>query len=370
MDLPQLTAILERIHGGVVTCVARDTPEPSPLCHEILNARPYAFLDDAPLEERRAHAVQTRRATDPARGGDMGALDVAAIAQVVADAWPDPRDADELHDALVTAGALTEEEVARDPRWAPWLEALARSGRAARATAAAYGATFWVAAERLPEIAAAFPGLALRPPLEAPSGRAATSWTREGGIVELVRGRVAILGPATAAAFGRPLGLPPDVAEAALVALEAEGVVLRGAFSPAPDGREWCDRRLLARIHRLTLNRLRAEIEPVSAADFMRFLFAWQHVTPEHRVAGPDGLRAVVEQLDGFELAAGAWERHVLPARVQGYTAAALDALCFAGAVVWGRLAPPAGSPRPDASRPARTTRPIRSTPIEMIEDA
>jgi len=297
----------------------------------------------------------------------MGALDVAAIAQVVADAWPDPRDADELHDALVTAGALTADDVARDPRWAPWLEALAQSGRAARATAAGYGATFWVAAERLPEIAAAFPGLALRPRLEAPSGRAATSWTRDAGLVELLRGRVAILGPATAAAFGRPLGLATEVTEAALVALEAEGVVLRGAFSPAPDGREWCDRRLLARIHRLTLNRLRAEIEPVSAADFMRFLFAWQHLTPEHRVAGPDGVRAVLEQLDGYELAAGAWERHVLPARVQGYTEAALDGLCFGGSVAWGRLARPGGSSRTDALRPGRTAaRPIRSTPIAV----
>jgi ATP-dependent helicase Lhr and Lhr-like helicase len=366
MDLPQLTAILERIHGGAVTCVARDTPEPSPLCHEILNARPYAFLDDAPLEERRAHAVQTRRATDPARGGGMGALDAAAIAQVVAEAWPDPRDADELHDALVTAGALTAADVARDPRWAPWLEALARSGRAARATAAGHGATFWVAAERLPEIAAAFPGASLHPPLAAPAGRAATAWTHEAGIVELLRGRVAILGPATAEAFGRPLGLAPEVTEAALVALEAEGVVLRGAFSPALDGREWCDRRLLARIHKLTLNRLRAEIEPVSAADFMRFLFAWQHVTPEHRVAGPEGLRAVLEQLDGYELAAGAWERHVLPARVQGYTAAALDGLCFGGTVAWGRLARP-GATRTDGPRSGRiAARPIRSTPIAL----
>jgi ATP-dependent Lhr-like helicase len=103
MDFNALAALLERIHRGDVRCVARDTPEPSPLAHEILNARPYAFLDDAPLEERRAQAVQTRRATEPGAAGDLGALDEDAIARVREEAAPDPRDADELHDALLTA---------------------------------------------------------------------------------------------------------------------------------------------------------------------------------------------------------------------------------------------------------------------------
>ena len=286
MDLPQLTAILERIHRGDIACVARDTPEPSPLCHEILNARPYAFLDDAPLEERRAHAVQTRRATDAARGGEMGVLDASAIARVVAEAWPDPRDADELHDALVTAGVFTGAEAAADPRWRGWLESLAQAGRATCASTAPGNEPLWIAAERLAELIAAFPALDMRPPIVAPPGRAAMPWTRDTALVELLRGRTAILGPSTAAAFGRPFGLAADEAERALLALESDGVVLRGAFTPAPDGVEWCDRRLLARIHRLTLNRLRAEIEPVSPADFMRFLFAWQHVAPEHRVTG------------------------------------------------------------------------------------
>jgi ATP-dependent Lhr-like helicase len=362
MDLPRLTAILERIHSGDIACVARDTPEPSPLCHEILNARPYAFLDDAPLEERRAHAVQTRRATDAARGGGMGVLDASAIARVAAEAWPDPRDPDELHDALVTAGVFTDAEAARDPRWRDWLASLAREGRATCVSTAPGAERLWIAAERLAELVAAFPALDMQPPIAVPPGRAAArTWTRETALAELLRGRIAILGPSTAPAFGGPFGLAADEAERGLLALESEGIVLRGAFTPAPDGVEWCDRRLLARIHRLTLNRLRAEIEPVSAADFMRFLFAWQHAAPEHRVTGPDGLRAVLEQLDGCELAAGAWERHVLPARVQGYSASALDGLCFAGVVAWGRLSRAAA-----ASRSGPASRPVRSTPIAL----
>ena len=362
MDLPQLTAILERIHRGDIACIARDTPEPSPLCHEILNARPYAFLDDAPLEERRAHAVQTRRATDAARGGDMGVLDASAIARVVAEAWPDPRDADELHDALVTAGVFTGAEAAADPRWRGWLESLAQAGRATCASTAPGNEPLWIAAERLAELIAAFPALDMRPPIVAPPGRAAMPWTRDTALVELLRGRTAILGPSTAAAFGRPFGLAADEAERALLALESDGVVLRGAFTPAPDGVEWCDRRLLARIHRLTLNRLRAEIEPVSPADFMRFLFAWQHVAPEHRVTGPDGLRAVLEQLDGYELAAGAWERHVLPARVRGLLAVRCWTVCASPASSRGGASRAASA----SSRPGPASRPVRSTPVAL----
>jgi ATP-dependent Lhr-like helicase len=357
MDLPRLIGILERIHRAEIRCIARDTPEPSPLCHEILNAQPYAFVDDAPLEERRARAVQTRRATDPAGGGDLGALDPAAIARVVGDAWPDPRDAEELHDALVTAGLFTAAEVAGDARWMPWLDALRGDGRATCVTPSAGQSAVWIAAERLPELAAISPALVMAPRIEAPPSRAAVTWTREAALAELFRGRLALLGPTTSAALARPFDLADGEADAALVALEAEGVVLRGSFNAAAPALEWCDRRLLARIHRLTLNRLRAEIEPVAATDFMRFLFAWQHVAPDHRVTGRDGLRAVVEQLDGYELAAGAWETHVLPARVQGYVPALLDELCFGGAIAWGRLSADSGPGK----------RPLRSTPAALF---
>ena len=214
MDLPRLTAILERIHRGDIACVARDTPEPSPLCHEILNARPYAFLDDAPLEERRAHAVQTRRASDAARGGEMGVLDASAIARVVAEAWPDPRDADELHDALVTAGVFTAAEVDADARWGGWLDTLARSGRATCASTAPGAEPIWIAAERLAELMAAWPALEMRPHIVSPPGRAAAAWTRDTALVELLRGRTAMLGPSAAAALGRPFGLSAEEADA------------------------------------------------------------------------------------------------------------------------------------------------------------
>jgi ATP-dependent Lhr-like helicase len=323
--------VLERIHAGELRCVARDTPEPSAFAHEVLNARPYAFLDDAPLEERRTQAVQTRRASDPATGA-VGALDAAAIERVRAEVRPDPRDPDELHDVLVTTGFLTGDEV--DAADAAVLAAASRATRVGVARAQVH----WVAAERLPEVQAVFPSARLDPAIVAPPARAARSWTREAALVELLRGRMAMLGPVTAASLAASCGLETADVDAALLALEADGVVLRGLFTPGANGLEWCDRRLLARIHRHTLNRLRAEIAPSSPAEFMRFLFDWQHVGPDAKLAGAEGVRAVVAQLDGVELPARAWERDVLPARVDGYEPALLDMLCLTGEVGWARL--------------------------------
>jgi ATP-dependent Lhr-like helicase len=200
-----------------------------------------------------------------------------------------------------------------------------------------------VAAERLPELVAVHPDAVLDPPIEAPASRTAKAWTRADAIVELLRGRLSISGPATAAALAASLAIPESDADAALLALEGDGVVLRGSFSPVAAGSrrkavEWCDRRLLARIHRYTLTRLRAEIAPVPAAEFMRFLFAWQHVEPGSQLLGAEGLRAVVTQLDGVELPARAWERDVLPARVERYDPSMLDMLCLTGEVAWARL--------------------------------
>ena len=334
MDFDGLARVLARIHAGELRLVTRDTPEPSPFSHEILNARPYAFLDDAPLEERRTQAVYARRATEPSTASDIGALDPAAIARVRDEVRPDPRDADELHDAIVTAGFLTVEETRALPR--TLFDLLTRAGRVARADVP--GSALWVAAERLPEFLAVHPESRLDPDIVAPRARAARVWSRDEAIVELLRGRLAIAGPVTSAALAAPLGVKEADADTALLDLETQGVVLRGRFSTGADSVEWCDRRLLARIHRYTLNRLRAEIEPVTIADFMRFLFAWQHVDPAHRLTGADGLRAVVERLDGFELPAKAWERVVLPARLDRYDASTLDMLCLTGQAGWSRL--------------------------------
>ncbi|MGH7631047.1 MAG: DEAD/DEAH box helicase [Gemmatimonadales bacterium] len=338
MDLDRLTSVLEGLRSGAIRFIARDLPEPSPLAAEILNARPYAFLDDAPLEERRAQAVYTRRAFEPSAAADLGSLDVAAIARVRDEAWPDVRDADELHDALVTSGFLTEAEgtAGRDGvSWIPLFVELSAGRRAQAVNPGENASVLWVATERLAEL---------------------------GDVTEMLRGRLGIVGPATAAELAEPLGIPVVEAEAALAALEAEGVVLRGRFTPRggdDDAElEWCDRRLLARIHRYTLNRLRAEIEPVIAADLMRFLFAWQHVDPERRVAGLEGLSGVIRQLDRFEVPAAAWEADVLAARCEEYDPALLDALCATGRAAWGRIG---------AQAAGRAGGPIRTTPISLF---
>jgi ATP-dependent Lhr-like helicase len=337
MDFDGLTRVLTRIHAGEIECIARDTTEPSPLAHEILNAKPYAFLDDAPLEERRTQAVMTRRSTS----NDLGALDANAIERVRDEAKPDPRDADELHDALLTFGFLLEGEVE-----AP--ELFTELAMARRATCVAQtllsvfsqpaaASTIWIAAERIPEILAIHPTM----PFDiAPPPSRVKEWQREDAIVEIIRGRMSLLGPTTAAELSSSMRIDEKDADAALLKLESEGAILRGTFTlhSSPFTLQWCDRRLLARIHRYTLNRLRAEIEPVTAADFMRFLFAWQHVTPSSRLTGIDGVHEIIKQLDGFEIAANAWERHVLPLRIDRYDPSLLDALCFTGEIGWARL--------------------------------
>jgi ATP-dependent Lhr-like helicase len=355
MDFDGLCAVLKRIHGGDLRLVARDTPEPSLFAHEILNAKPYAFLDDAPLEERRTQAVQSRRAGERPLDGDLGALDPAAIDRVRDEERPDPRDPDEAHDALLSTGFLTAAEVSGPVTGC--VEQLVARRRAGRVWFDEGGrglgpdAAVWAAAERLPEIRAVHARAIVEPPMEVPASRGARAWTREDALAELVRNRMTILGPVTAAVLADSLRVPVADVDAALLALESEGVVLRGRFSPGARDLEWSDRALLARIHRYTLNRLRAEIEPVTVADFMRFLFRWQHVEPAAKLTGLDGLREIVAMLDGFELPAGAWERSVLAARLDQYDPALLDMLCLAGEVGWARLSPPAsganGKPEP-----------------------
>ena len=369
MDLAGLNVVLHRIHSGELRLVARDTPEPSAFAHEILDAKPYAFLDDAPLEERRSRAVQTRRGTDAPSSDDLGALDAAAIDRVRDEARPDPRDADELHDTLMIAGFLREAEL--DQETSDFLRTLAGDRRACRARLlAADGscADIIVAAERLPEILCIHPGAELNPSIEPPPSRA-RAWERAAAVTELIRGRLCLTGPTTAIDLSRSLAIGIGEADAALLALEAEGVVLRGRFtpaSPAPTDAsgdraiEWCDRALLARIHRYTLHRLRAEIEPVSPADFMRFLFKWQHVDPADRLTGIDGLREVIAMLDGYELAGAAWERAVLAARIDGYQPSMLDMLCLTGEVGWARFSPIP----PERTEPPRLS---PATPIALF---
>jgi ATP-dependent Lhr-like helicase len=360
MDAPRLRALLEAVAGGSVRVHARDTTEPSPLCHEILNGRPFTFLDDAPLEERRTRAVSLRRGL-PEDARDLARLDPEAIARVRREARADPRDAEELHDLLLTQG-LTPPE----PAFSEWFAQLASAGRAASAQTPR--GTRWIAAEWLASLRALFPDAQVQPLPSLPPGLAAREADAEAAAVAVVRGHLEAAGPIAPAELAQATALAPLQVEQALARLELEGFLLRGRFEPerAPAGEQVCARRLLARIHLYTQERLRREIEPVSAQDFLRFLLRWQHVLPETRREGRRGTLAVVEQLQGFELAAGAWEAAVLPARVAGYQPGWLDDLCLSGEVVWGRLAPRPAAASGEAPAPSRGAAPSRATPITL----
>ena len=360
MDVDSLERLLTSIERNEKNLFARDVIEASPLSQEILNARPYAYLDDAPLEERRTRAVFQRRWLDPETAADMGKLDQAAIDRVRGEVWPDPRNADELHDALVELGFVTEAEASS---WQEFFAELKNDRRAAVLTNGSVN--LWVAAERLPQINAVYAAASLEPPIVAPESVSRTTWTFEEALVEIIRGRLEGLGPVTVEQLVTSSGLNKLEIETALLRLEAEGFVIRGKFTPGGTETEWSARRLLARIHSYTLNRLRQEIEPVATSDFMRFLLAWQKVAPDHQVEGPESLRAIIEQLEGVEAPAAAWEGELLPARMVEYDPAWLDALCLSGEVVWARLTPLSRSA--DSAERTRGSGPVRNTPIALL---
>jgi ATP-dependent Lhr-like helicase len=339
MDIDAFEEVLRRLEGKQIRVVACDLTEPSPLSLEALNARPYAFLDDAPLEERRTQAVMSRRWLDPSEAADLGKLDPEAIARVREEAWPDAGSPDELHDALLWLTFMTQDEVTANPAWVRLLEDLNRSGRVQHIEP--NGRQLWIAAERTQ----LFPA-------------------RDETLIDIVRGRLEGLGPVTVATLAASLAVSESQIGIALAALEAEGFAMRGRYSENAPHEEWCERRLLARIHRYTVKRLRAEIEAVPAKDFLRFLFEWQRVQPEARMQGSDALAALLTQLEGFEAPAGAWETEIIPARIAEYDPAWLDEHCRAGRVMWTRLAT-RGPARPEET--VRATSPVRSTPIVFL---
>ena len=345
MDIDGLRRVLDGIRSGAIRTLAIDTPVPSQFSHEILNANPYAFLDDAPLEERRARAVQMRRMLPEAVLQEVGRLDQTAIARVREEARPDVRDSDELHDVLQTLVAVPEEIGDGEwqdaiASWKPFVAELLEGWRVVRVEVD--GRRYFVASERAKDFALIFPEAKFEvTPPELPSNTA----TREEALLAMVTGWMMHCGPVTAGALAYWLGLSAAEVEQALLRMEASGSVLRGNFTGLAQGNEpgtveWCDRRLLARIHHLTVATLRKQVEPVTAAQYMRWLLRWQHVTPQSQLAGERGLLEAVRQLQGFEIPANAWERHILAARVNNYDPAALDQLCLTGAVGWGRLSP------------------------------
>jgi ATP-dependent Lhr-like helicase len=359
MDIEGLERVLKGIESDAIRIMACDLTQPSPLALEVLSARPYAYLDDAPLEERRTQAVMARRWLAPEAAESLGRLDPQAIARLRSEALPDPRNADELHDALVWLGFLGQQEVA--PAWGEWLAELAGQKRVARLFAPC--ATLWISAERLPQFSALWGAAKLDPAIRAPSTKGEQDWSRDDALVEILRGRLEGEGPVTPERLALLLGLAEAEIATALAALEAQGFALRGRFTPGTAADEWCERRLLARIHQYTINRLRAEIEPVPARDFIRFLCAWQHVSPAARMEGPHAIDAIIEQLEGFEAPAAAWEAEILPARIDAYEPFWLDDRCLAGHLTWARLRPRTARSNGTEARPA----PVRTTPITLL---
>ena len=355
MDSEGWLVLLRRIERGEVRLVARDLPQPSPLAAEVLTARPYAFLDDAPLEERRTQAVLARRWSDPQAADELGALDADAVRAVAEEAWPQARSADELHEALMGLSCLTDAESQRDGQWPGLLRALATQGRATRLRIAE-GEGLWVPLERLAQFRRLYPSAPCAPALRVPAAFAEAG-DEEAVLMEVVRSRLSGFGPLSLPRIARPLAQPASAVARALAALEREGYVLRGRFTPGAVDEEWCERHLLARIHRYTVKRLRREIEPVERRDFLRFLFDWQRLAPTTRGEGADAVAAVLEQLEGYQAAAGAWEDELLPARLKRYESGWLDALCRSGRVVWARL----------AGRQVSGAGPVRGTPIVLL---
>jgi ATP-dependent helicase Lhr and Lhr-like helicase len=343
MDIDGLKDLLGQIESGQVNVVVRDTTEPSVLAHEILNGKPFTYLDDAPLEERRSRAVPLRRGL-PVEAHELGRLDPDAIERVAAQVRPEPRDADELHDLLMTVVAHRPE-----PHWQPLFDSLVASRRAVTVRPATTVGELWAPVERRPAVEVLFPGAAFEPdhPCPVPSRLP----DQDAAAADSLRGHLECRGPSSVTELSEATGLPETLVIRGLARLEAEGFAIRGEFT-APGAAEYCARRLLARIHVYTRQRLRREIEPVSARDFMRFLMRWQHVADGTRREGRFGVLAVIEQLQGYETAAGVWESAVLASRVEGYRRDWLDELCLSGQVAWGRLTvrdPQAdpGDPRP-----------------------
>jgi ATP-dependent Lhr-like helicase len=370
MDLEGLNQVLRGIASGAIRCLAVDTPVPSQFAHELINANPYAFLDDAGLEERRTRAVSLRRALPDSVADGAGRLDQAAIDTVRREIWPDLRDEHELHDLLYSLVALPLEFLENaqtqglDARhWTHFYERLEQTGRAN--TLALNGISCWTATERLAHVAALDAAIV---------AKATDSVTQEVALKQCAQGWLQLLGPTSASAFAQRLGLDPGAVFQAFLAMEMQGLLMRGAFEhpaaqePSAKGNpdhaiEWCERRIQQRIHRLTLAAARKQVEPVTPAVYMRWLLGWQHVAPQTQLSGEEGLLQALRQLEGFEAPAVEWERTLLPARVANYDPRWLDQLCLSGAVGWGRISPHPAWSDGDGAAPRRVI-PTNAAPI------
>ncbi len=365
MDIDLLEETITKMEQGDLRLLTADLREPSPLAQEIINAKPYAFLDEAGLEERRTRAIKSRQWLDPAEAKELAKLSPEAIQLVKKEAWPQANNADELHDALVLLGYMSPEEYGpaiESHAWDTYFNQLVLAKRAC-VLKTAQEIELWVAAERLPELLEVFQGATLNPEITLPEHFEQKTWDASSALVELLRGRMESVGPTVAEEIAEPSGLQKFQVDAALLGLEAQGFIFRGKFTGrALDSTEWCERRLLQRIHKYTLHNLRKEIEPVSPATYMRFLFEWQHIIPNNeQPEGPQALQNTLLQLEGFEAPAASWEKELLPSRLQNYDPMWLDVLSLSGRIVWGRI-------RPYKSSGNKRSSPIKTTPITLVQ--
>ncbi len=375
MDIEGLKQLVSDIESGALTLIARDLREPSPFAQEIINARPYAFLDDAPFEERRTNAIRNRSWLDPAEVQSYSVLDEAAIAQVREEAWPLVRSVDELHDALYSLAYVTAAE-AQQHGYAGHLHALVSAGRCCLVETGM--AQFWVAAERLPLLRTLYPKAVCEPSLALPPSLLEETWEDDAALREVLRRRLEGLGPVTSDRLVAELGLRPVLVEVALLGLETEGFAFRGQFSTLLQGStQWCERRLLQRIHRYTIDSHRQSIKPVSLQSYMRFLFDLHEVRVQRLPARPvlvptssDGqglLQRTLARLDGLSAPATLWESDVFPSRISGYDPSWLDVLCISGRLVWGRLVRP-GLKAGALADASRKPGPVKGTPITLLQ--
>ena len=358
MDTDGLETLLGHIASGAVTVTARDLPTPSPLAQEIITAKPFAFLDDAPAEERRTQAIRARNMLDPEEAADLARLSPEAIDRVCVEAWPEPRNADEMHDSLVLGGFISAAEV--DPGWRSFLEQLTAERRATRVDTGA--GHVWVAAERLGQVLKVVPTARLEPPIEAVDGLRGVVESVAAALVEVVRSRLEMLGPSGAGPLVGGLNIAISNINNTLQALEIEGFVMRGHFRGAAGAEdEWCERRLLARISRYTIKSLRRQVEAVSPAAFMRFLFDWHEIGCRD-AEGPDAVRRALDRLQGFAAPAAAWESSLLAQRVNAYLPVYVDECLASGEYAWLRPAGPEGK-----TKSGRKSGPVRNTPIMLV---
>lgn len=375
MDIDELEEIVRAIERNEMELVARDLREPSPFAQEIINARPYAFLDDAPFEERRTLAIRNRSWIDPAETEDFSALDITAIERVQDEAWPWIRSADELHDALMLLGFMTAEEMHGNDNQSDnslFLDTLITNGRASKAQAGQI--KLWIASERQPLFAALQQQWTFTPSVQLPEVLTAQQWSAETALTELMRGRLEGLGPVRASALAESMGLKVAAITQALLILETEGFAFQGHYTPltgqqsASSEKEWCERRLLQRIHRYTIDAHRDSIKPVSLQVYMQYLFELHEVQPLGKGLLPSAATAqtlsrILQQLDGITAPATAWEADILPARIPNYDPAWLDQLCISGQICWGRLLQAR-----EASADVKKSGPVKSTPLNLIQ--